>query len=116
MNKKTKNAQNFKKRRAFFVMNSFKRAFGASLAVILLLLLLVFSFELVNRTVEKSGFSSGEVLDFSFEENVFSGEILGRKFSADFSPVVAFLPRLRIFSVFLPPFIRLGFMIVGAAV
>lgn len=94
-------------------MNSFKRAFGASLAVILLLLLLVFSFELVNRTVEKSGFSSGEVLDFSFEENVFSGEILGRKFSADFSPVVAFLPRLRIFSVFLPPFIKLGIILLS---
>ena len=68
-------------------MNHFKRAFGLTLAVIILLFFLVFSFELINKTLAKSGFSSGEVLLLEFEEKVFSGEILGQKFSADLSPV-----------------------------
>ena len=96
-----------------FLSEYFKRAFALSLSVLVLFLVLVFAFELTDRTVEKSGFSSGEVLDFSFDENVFSGEILGRKFSADFSPAVAFLPRLRIFSIFLPPFIKLGIILLS---
>ncbi len=97
-------------------MNRFKRAFGVSLAAIILLLFLVFSFELINKTLAKSGFSSGEVLLLELEENVFSGEILGRKFFADFSPALEFLPKLRFLRFLLPPFIRLGFLIVGAAV
>ncbi len=91
-------------------MNRFKRAFGLTLAVIILLLFLVFSFELINKAVSKSGFSSGEVLLFEFDENVFYGEFLGRKFSADLSPALEFLPRLRVLRFFLPPFIRLGFL------
>ena len=95
-------------------MKDFRRAFGTALAVIFLLFFLVFSFELINQNLAKSGFSSGEVLLFEFEENVFSGEILGRKFSADFSPALEFLPRLRVLRFFLPPFIRLGFLIIGS--
>ncbi len=97
-------------------MKDFRRAFGTALAVIFLLFFLVFSFELINQNLAESGFSSGEVLFFEFEEKVFSGEILGRKFSADFSPALEFLPRLRVLRFFLPPFIRLGFLIIGAAV
>ena len=89
-------------------MNHFKRAFGLTLAVIVLLFFLVFSFELINKTLAKSGFSSGEVLLFEIEEKGFSGEILGRKFSADFSPVFEFLPRLRFLRFLVPPVIRLG--------
>ena len=95
-------------------MKDFRRAFGTALAVIFLLFFLVFSFELINRNLAESGFSSGEVLLFEFEENIFSGEILGRKFSADFSPALEFLPRLRVLRFFLPPFIRLGFLIMGS--
>ena len=90
-------------------MRDFKRAFGLTLAIIILLFFLVFSFELVNKTVLKSGFSSGEVLLFEFEENVFSGEILGRKFSADFSPALDFFRSLRFLRFLVPPFIRQGF-------
>lgn len=88
-------------------MSDFKRAFGIALSVIILLFVLVFAFELTNRTVAESGFSSGEVFDFEFSGNVFSGEIFGRKFSADFSPVSGFLPKLRFLRFFLPPFVRL---------
>ena len=91
-------------------MNHFKRAFGLTLAVIVLLFFLVFSFELINKTLAKSGFSSGEVLLFEFEENVFSGEILGRKFSADLSPAFEILPKFRVLKFLVPPVIRLGFL------
>ena len=92
-------------------MRDFKRAFGLTLAIIILLFFLVFSFELINRTLGKSGFSSGEVLSFEIKEAVFSGEILGRKFSADLSPALEFLPRLRFLRFLVPPFIRLGVLI-----
>ena len=95
-------------------MNHFKRAFGLTLAVIVLLFFLVFSFELINKTLAKSGFSSGEVLLLEFEEKVFSGEILGQEFSADLSPVFEILPKLRFLRFFVPPVIRLGFLIVGS--
>ena len=89
-------------------MRDFKRAFGICLSVILLFFVLVFAFEMTNRVIEKSGFSSGEVFDFRFDEEVFSGEILGRKFSADLSPALEFLPKLRFLRFLLPPFIRFG--------
>ena len=95
-------------------MRDFKRAFGLTLAVIVLLFFLVFSFELINKTLAKSGFSSGEVLLLEFEEKVFSGEILGQKFSADFSPAFEFLPKLRFLRFLVPPVIRLGFLIIGS--
>ena len=89
-------------------MRDFKRAFGLTLAIIILLFFLVFSFELINKTLAKSGFSSGEVLLFEFDENVFYGEILGQKFSADFSPAFEILPKLRFLRFLVPPVIRLG--------
>lgn len=94
-------------------MSDFKRAFGMTLSVIILLFVLVFAFELTNRIIAESGFSSGEVFDFEFEENVFSGEVFGRKFSADLSPVFGFLPKLRFLRFFLPPFARLFIILWG---
>ena len=97
-------------------MNHFKRAFGLTLAVIILLFFLVFSFELINKTLAKSGFSSGEVLLLEFEEKVFSGEILGRKFSANLSPAFEFLPKLRFLRFLVPPVIRLGVFIASEVI
>ena len=94
-------------------MRDFKRAFGICLSVILLFFVLVFAFEMTNRVIEKSGFSSGEVIVLKLEETVFWGEILGRKFYFDFSPVISFLPRLRVLRFFIPPFIRLGVLVFG---
>lgn len=96
------------------MLKDFKRAFIISLSGILLFLLLVFSFEFINQTVSESGFSSGEVLLFEFRENIFSGEILGKKFSADFSAITEFLPKLRFLQILIPPVIRLGIIILGA--
>ena len=96
------------------MLKDFKRAFIISVSGILLFFLLVFSFEFINETVSKSGFSSGEVLFLEFRENVFSGEILGKKFSADFSAAAEFLPKIRFLQILLPPVIRLGIIIAGA--
>lgn len=94
-------------------MSDFKRAFGIAFSVIILLLVLIFAFELTNRIIVKSGFSSGEIFDFEFKDNVFSGEVFGRKFSADFSPFFSFLPNLRFLLFLLPPFIRLFIILLG---
>ena len=75
--------------------------------MILLLIILVFAFELINRNISESGFSSGEVFDFSFEHDVFYGEIFGRKFSANLSPLIRSLPYLENLLLFLPPFVQL---------
>ena len=90
------------------------RIFGIWLIFVFAVLIMLLGFEFVNKTVSKSGFSSGKVLLFELEEKVFSGEILGRKFSADFSPVFEFFPKLRFLRFFIPPVIRIGFIIIGA--
>lgn len=74
---------------------------------------MIFAFELINKNVSESGFSSGEVLLLEFNENIFSGEIFGRDFSFDFSPLIKFLPGLRLLIFILPPFIRIGFILFG---
>lgn len=74
---------------------------------------MIFAFELINKNVSESGFSSGEVLLLEFDENIFSGEIFGRAFSFDFSPLIKFLPGLRLLIFILPPFIRIGFILLG---
>ena len=74
---------------------------------------MIFAFELINKNVSESGFSSGEVLLLEFDENIFSGEIFGRDFSFDFSPIIKFLPGLRLLIFILPPFIRIGFILLG---
>ena len=88
-------------------MFDFKRAFFITLSSVFLVLLLVFAFELINRSTEKSGFSSGEVFVFSFDEGVFSGEFFGRKFSFDFSAFGKILSLFGYFFVLLPPFLQL---------
>ena len=50
------------------------------------------------------------------DENVFYGEILGQKFSADFSPALEFLPKLRFLRFLVPPVIRLGVLIVSEVI
>lgn len=74
---------------------------------------MIFAFELINKNVSESGFSSGEVLLLEFDENIFSGEIFGRDFSFDFSPLIKFFPGLRLWIFILPPFIRIGFILLG---
>lgn len=76
------------------------------------MLFLVFSFELINRTVIESGFSSGEVLSLDFEESVLDLEFLGRKFSLDFSAFSEITERLLPLRFLLPPFMRLGFSVI----
>lgn len=92
-------------------MSGFIRGFCLSLSVILLVFVLVFGFELINRNIGNSGFSSGEVFDFSLSESAFSGEILGRKFSFDVIPAPVIMKYIRPATFFLPPFIRAFFLL-----
>lgn len=92
-------------------MSGFIRSFFLSLSVIVLVFVLVFGFELTNRNIENSGFSSGEVFDFSLSESAFSGEILGRKFSFDIIPAPVIMKYIRPATFFLPPFIRAFFLL-----
>ena len=89
----------------------FKRAFFIALAVTLLLFVLVFGFELINASIEKSGFSSGEVSSFSFSDGVLAGEIMGEKFSVDFSSIGNVLSKTKFLIWLLPPFLRVLFFI-----
>ncbi|MBQ7874268.1 MAG: hypothetical protein IJ306_03780 [Oscillospiraceae bacterium] len=84
-------------------MTHFGRALFVTLAAIILVLTAVLAFELINESISKSGFSSGEVLVFQYEEGVFSGEIMGREFSADISPLLGALPVLENFALLLSP-------------
>lgn len=68
---------------------------------------MIFAFELINLNISESGFSSGEVFVFSFDEGVFSGEFFGRKFSFDFSVFGKILSVFGYFFVLLPPFLQL---------
>ena len=108
MNKKQKNAKPFLiKKEAFFILNSFMRAFAISLAAVILLFLTFFSFEVINMTVEKSGFSSGAVFEFLAEGDLFKIEFLGRKFFFDISPFSKILSIAEGFLILLPPVLRL---------
>lgn len=88
-------------------MIHFIRSLFMTLTVTAVVLTAVLAFEYINENVSKSGFSSGEVLSFGYEEGVFSGEIMGEKFSADISPALKFLPVLENFALLLPPFAQL---------
>ena len=92
-------------------MLNFRRAFFIALSVTVLLFVLFFGFELINATVEKSGFSSGEVTSFSFSEGVLFGEVLGENFLLDFSEVGNILLKTRFLMWLLPPFLRILFFI-----
>ena len=107
-NKAGKNAHTFfKKRKGRFFILHFRRSFFLTLSIIVLFLVLIFAFELINLNISESGFSSGEVFVFSFDEGVFSGEFFGRKFSFDFSVFGKILPVFGYFFVLLPPFLQL---------
>lgn len=113
-NKISKNAQTFNETifKGGRFTDNFKRAFAVTLAAVLLLLLLVFSFELINKTVIESGFSSGEVLSLDFEKTVLNLEFLGRKLSLDFSALSEIFERLFPLKFLFPPFMRLGFSVI----
>ena len=83
-------------------MAAFRRAFAISICAVFLVFMLVFGFELVNRSVSKSGFSSGEVLVFELKNQAFSGEILGRRFLFDLSGIYAFFSFLEKLCFLLP--------------
>ena len=84
-------------------MSQFKRALGLTLSVIILIFILVFAFELINTVTKQSGFSSGEVFAFDYSESILSGEVMGRKFRLDFSPLISALPVLEKATLLLPP-------------
>lgn len=83
------------------------RIFAVWLIVLVSVLTLMLGFEFVNKTVAKSGFSSGEVFEFSEKGGIIEGEILGRSFSADISPVVPILPYADNLLLLLPPYAQL---------
>lgn len=80
------------------------RIFSIWLIFVVTALILVLGFELVNSIVEESGFSSGKVFAYEEEEGRIEGEFLGRKFSADISPVLSVLPYADNILLLLPPY------------
>ena len=89
------------------------RIFAIWLIFVFAVLIMVLGFEFVNKTVSKSGFSSGEVFEFEEENGVIEGEILGRKFSADISPAFSVLPYFGRLFFLLPPDMQLFIKGVG---
>lgn len=96
-------------------MVHFGRAFVVSLSVIILVLISVLALELINENIAKSGFSSGEVFVVEGGEGVVFGEILGKKFVFDFSPVIGFIPVLEKFCLLLSPCSRLLIRVIALA-
>lgn len=84
-------------------MKDFARALFVAFSSIILVLGLVFAFELVNKTVSKSGFSSGEVFVIETENETINGEVLGKKFSFDVSFANEFFSFAEKLTLILPP-------------
>lgn len=97
-------------------MISALRSFFVTVSVIFLVLVLVFGFELVGTALEKSGFSSGAVFDSEYSAGVFSGEILGNRFSLDFSPLFIIGAMLGKLLFLLPPPLVMLIKLFGALI
>lgn len=95
-------------------MTHFIRSLFVTLTTAALVLAFVLAVSFINEIISESGFSSGEVLVLNFEKGLFSGEALGKKFSADLSPVLNLIPVLEKYAIFLSPcsqlLIRLFFL------
>lgn len=79
------------------------RIFAVWLIFVFAVLVMMLGFEFVNKVTAESGFSSGEVFAFEQEGDMVSGEIFGKSFSADISPVSKAAPWLDNFALLLPP-------------
>lgn len=83
------------------------RIFAVWVVFVFAAAVLFLGFEFVNKTVSQSGFSSGKVFEFGEDEGILEGEIFGRKFSADISPAVRWLPFADNLILLLPPHTQL---------
>ena len=83
------------------------RIFGIWLIFVFAVLIMVLGFEFVNKTVSKSGFSSGKVFEIEEENGIITGEIFGRKIFADISPAVSVMKISGYLKFLLPPYFRL---------
>lgn len=95
-------------------MAAFIRAFVLSLFSVVILIAFALGISAVSSEAFESGFSSGEFFEFEHEENVFSAEIFGRRFSADFSDFEKVFSAARFFAVFLPVPAQLLIRLFGA--
>lgn len=88
-------------------MSRFKRAFGATFSVTLLIIFGLLAMSLVSEVSEKNGFSSGEFFGAEFSEGVLKTEFLGEKFTADLRPALFTAKKLEPAAILLPPQIQL---------
>ncbi|MGN0629356.1 MAG: hypothetical protein ACI4IW_06985 [Oscillospiraceae bacterium] len=89
-------------------MKDFKRAFGATLSIVLLLIIGMSALSLISTVSEASGFSSGEFLSVELEQGVLKTEFLGERFKTDFRPLLYAADFLKPAAVLLPPALQLA--------
>lgn len=89
-------------------MKDFRRAFGATLSVVVLLIIGMSALSLISTASEASGFSSGEFFSAKLEQGVLKTEFLGKGFKTDFRPLLYMAELLEPGAVLLPPALQLA--------
>ncbi len=84
-------------------MRCFARAFTVTAVGVILVLILLLCFVLINENIGESGYHSGKVLLFSYENGVFSGEIMGEKFALSTALPKRAMPISKSLTLLLPP-------------
>ncbi len=89
-------------------MNDFKRAFGATFSLVVMIIVGILALSLISTVSEASGFSSGEFLSLEFEAGVLHVEFLGERYYSDFRPLLYAAKILEPAAVLLPPPVQLA--------
>ncbi len=93
-------------------MSDFKRAFGATFAITVMVIVGMLAISLISTVSEASGFSSGEFLAFELEPGILHVEFLGERYYTDFRPLLYALEVLKPAAIFLPPPVQLALRLV----
>lgn len=87
-------------------MKHFRRAFGATLSLTVLIIFGLAAMSLISAVSEQSGFYSGEFFAADISEGILKTEFLGEKFTADLRPAIFAAKKLEPAAILLPPQIQ----------